>query len=84
MPDEQAEAQNTQETGLETKPMDQKSSQYEDDELIAVITAAVAATMGKGTQEIKITACKEIPRREYTGRSAWSRAGRNEQLNRYI
>ena len=56
----------------------------EEGELIAVITAAVAAAMGKDVKEIKVASCQEIRKREYTGRSAWSRAGRAEQLNRYI
>ena len=62
-----------------------KNEQVQDDgELIAVITAAVAAAMGKEVREIKVASCREIKKREYAGRSAWSRAGRAEQLNRYI
>ena len=48
------------------------------------LIAAVAAAMGKDVKEIKVASCQEIRKREYAGRSAWSRAGRAEQLNRYI
>lgn len=58
--------------------------QAEEEELIAVITAAAAAAMGKQAEQIHVTSCREVQRRQYAGRSAWSRAGRAQQVNRYI
>lgn len=63
----------------------------EEEELIAVITAAVAAMMGKDAKDVKVTSYQEIKSgkatantRVYAGRSAWSKAGRAAQINRYI
>ena len=58
--------------------------QAEEEELIAVITAAAAAAMGKEAKQVRVTSYREVAKRQYAGRSAWSRAGRAQQVNRYI
>ena len=58
--------------------------QAEEEELIAVITAAAAAAMGKEAKQVRVTSYREVQRRQYAGRSVWSRAGREQQVNRYI
>lgn len=50
----------------------------DDTELVAVLTAAVAASMGTSAGKVKIASYKKTNRR-----SAWARAGRNEQLARF-
>ena len=54
--------------------------QAEEEELIAVIAAA----MGKEAKQVRVTSYREVQRRQYAGRSVWSRAGREQQVNRYI
>lgn len=58
--------------------------QAEEEELIAVITAAAAAAMGKEAKQVRVTSYREVQSRQYAGRSVWSRAGREQQVNRYI
>lgn len=48
-----------------------------DEELVAVITAAVAAVMGQKTSNIVISHIRRVEPLA----SAWSMAGRNEQIN---
>lgn len=80
------ERQVEQETAAAASPAQSamQKSDAEEGELIAVITAAVACAMGKDVKEVKVASLRELPKREYAGRSPWSRAGRAEQLNRYI
>lgn len=49
----------------------------DDEELIAVISAAVAASMGLALPEINIQSIKRVE----TSQPAWARAGRQEQIN---
>jgi sodium pump decarboxylase gamma subunit len=49
----------------------------EDDELIAVITAAVAASLGRPVSGVAVRSIRRIG----TAASAWSMAGRQEHIN---
>lgn len=55
-------------------------------ELIAVITAAVAAAMGKPAEKIKVTDIKRVPSsvKRTVNRNAWGRQGKIDQVRRYI
>ena len=49
----------------------------DDEELIAVISAAVAASMGLALPDINIQSIRRVE----TSQPAWARAGRQEQIN---
>lgn len=58
--------------GIDRKSADEEISQ----ELIAVIAAAVASSMGADTSDISIRGIRRIPQNS----SVWADAGRNEQM----
>ena len=60
----------------ETKDPEMVES-VDDEELIAVISAAVAASMGLALPDINIQSIKRVE----TSQPAWARAGRQEQIN---
>ena len=51
-----------------------------------MITAAVAAAMGKPAEKIKVTDIKRIPSsvKRTVNRNAWGRQGKIDQVRRYI
>lgn len=62
---------------VESKEEQQSADQQENEELVAVITAAIAASMETSTHNIVV---RNIVRTSDTT-PAWSRAGRVEQIN---
>lgn len=52
----------------------------EEEELVAVLAAAIAASTGMETNSFRITSYQQVGRRR--GRSAWSKAGRREQMSK--
>lgn len=54
-----------------------KDEEENDEELVAVIAAAIAATMGVNVSDLNIKSIKRIPQ----GGPVWSRIGRQEQIS---
>ena len=72
------EAVKVQKAPVETKPQaTEEDSSVDDEELIAVITAAVAASMNTSTHNIVV---RDIVR-VVDETPAWGRAGRTDQMN---
>lgn len=63
-------------------PIPQKvsESKNENDELIAVITAAIAANLGTEESKFKIRSYRRIPNKK----PAWNRAGINDTISSHI
>ncbi len=61
---------------LPSEPVDEQLPETDDSELIAVITAAIAASLGKSASSVRIRSYKKV--------CAWNKAGRREILeNRF-
>ena len=63
----------------ETAPAVSKVSGSEEEELVAVLAAAIAASTGMDQSSFRIASYQQVGGRR--GRSAWSRAGRREQMS---
>ena len=68
-----------QEEERETAPAVDKVSGSEEEELVAVLAAAIAASTGMEQSSFRIASYQQVGGRR--GRSAWSRAGRREQMS---
>ncbi len=69
------------EKGPEVKePVIEASHQEDEEELVAVLIAAIASASGRGYEEIKIRGFKEVG----VGIPLWSQAGVLETMNREI
>ena len=55
------------------------ASTADEDEIVAVLAAAVAAATGMAAGDFRIASYQQLSPR---GRSAWSKAGRREQMSR--
>lgn len=64
-------------TKLEKSMPKETINEEDDEELIAVITVAIAASISRPASEIKIRKIKRIP----TKTPIWARAGRLKQMN---
>lgn len=67
---------NAAETAVETE-VQPISSEPNNDELIAVLTAAVAASLNTSTYNLRIKSYRRVENKK----SAWNRAGINETIN---
>ena len=63
----------------ETAPVNSRASGSDEEELVAVLAAAVAASTGMDQSSFRIASYQQVGGRR--GRSAWSRAGRREQMS---
>ena len=63
----------------ETAPVSGRASGSDEEELVAVLAAAVAASTGMDQSSFRIASYQQVGGRR--GRSAWSRAGRREQMS---
>ena len=63
----------------ETAPVSSRVSGSDEEELVAVLAAAVAASTGMDQSSFRIASYQQVGGRR--GRSAWSRAGRREQMS---
>ena len=63
----------------ETAPVSGRASGSDEEELVAVLAAAVAASTGMDQSSFRIASYQQGGGRR--GRSAWSRAGRREQMS---
>ena len=77
-----------EEKGTGTEVMRSPAEPENDDEgeLVAVITAAVAAAMGMPAENIKVTDIRKLPSagKRTVNRNAWGRQGKIDQVRRYI
>lgn len=64
------------ESKLDTIDSVKITEDIDDEELIAVITAAIAASLNRSTHDIVVKSVKRIPNRTPT----WNRASRNQQI----
>ena len=67
------------EKAIEEKPIVSAETPETDEELVAVLTAAVAAMTGALPSQVRVASFKKTTRR-----SAWAQAGRREQLESRI
>lgn len=63
-------------TNLESINSIKNDGDVDDEELIAVITAAIASSLNRSTHDIVVKSVKRIPYRT----PAWNRASRNQQF----
>lgn len=56
---------------------DETISQEDEEELVAVITAAIAASLNRSTHDIVVRSVKRVP----NNTPAWNRAGRSQQIS---
>lgn len=68
-----------QKTDLQEQITEVKEDEVDNDELIAVLTAAVAASLNTSTYNLKIKSYRRVGGRA----SAWNRAGLEETVNHY-
>lgn len=62
------------------KPTEEKiEPQVDESELVAVLTAAVAASLNTSTYNLRIKSYK----RTVTGNNAWANASRNDAINKF-
>ncbi len=71
---------NAQEQPYKNMPQAAAAAPSGDEELVAVLAAAVAASTGMAADTFRIESYRQVD--VARARSAWSRAGRREQMNR--